>query len=120
VHVAVKSAPEALTEVISGRADFYFCPIGTAFPFIRDGKLAGLVVNSGERAPQLPDLPTTAQAGLANAVNRFWIGLFAPHAHHAVLSIGCSSRLWRRRWPHNRSVGSRAPRPANQDHLKLL
>jgi tripartite-type tricarboxylate transporter receptor subunit TctC len=78
VHVPVKSGPEALTEVISGRADFYFCPIGTALPFIRDGKFAALVVNSGERAPQLPDVPTTAQAGLAHADYRFWIGLFAP------------------------------------------
>jgi tripartite-type tricarboxylate transporter receptor subunit TctC len=78
VHVPVKSGPEALTEVISGRADFYFCPIGTALPFIRDGELAGLVVNSGERAPQLSDVPTTGQAGLANADYRFSIGLFAP------------------------------------------
>jgi tripartite-type tricarboxylate transporter receptor subunit TctC len=42
VHIPVTSGPEALTEIMSGRADFYFCPIGTALPFIRDGKCGAL------------------------------------------------------------------------------
>ena len=46
VHIPVKSGPEALTEVMSGRADFYFCPIGTALPFIRNGKLRSLVISA--------------------------------------------------------------------------
>src|SRR5262249_40916433 len=49
VHIPVKGGPEALTEVMSGRADFYFCPIGTALPFIRDGKVLALVVSSAAR-----------------------------------------------------------------------
>jgi tripartite-type tricarboxylate transporter receptor subunit TctC len=78
VHVPVKSGPEALTEILSGRADFYLCPMGTALPFIRDGKLLGLVVSGAKRAPELPDVPTTSEAGFANADYTFWIGLFAP------------------------------------------
>ena len=78
VHVPVKSGPEALTEILSGRADFYLCPIGTALPFLRDGKLLGLVVSGSKRAPELPDVPTTSEVGLADADYTFWIGLFAP------------------------------------------
>ena len=78
VHVPVKSGPEALTEILAGRADFYLCPLGTALPFIRDGKLLGLVVSGPKRAPELPEVPTTSEAGLANADYTFWLGLFAP------------------------------------------
>jgi tripartite-type tricarboxylate transporter receptor subunit TctC len=78
VHVPVKSGPEALTEILSGRADFYFCPIGTALPFIREGKLSGLVVSGERRTPELPEVPTTSEAGFANADYILWLGLFAP------------------------------------------
>jgi tripartite-type tricarboxylate transporter receptor subunit TctC len=78
VHIPVRSGPEALTEVMSGRAEFYFCPVGTALPFIRDGKLRGLVVSALNRAAELPDVPTTAEAGFTDADYTLWIGLFAP------------------------------------------
>jgi tripartite-type tricarboxylate transporter receptor subunit TctC len=78
VHVPTKSGPEALTEVLSGRADFYLCPLATALPFIRDGKVLGLAVSGTKRRPELPDVPTTLEAGLADADYTFWLGLFAP------------------------------------------
>src|SRR5262245_52621366 len=58
VHIPFRGGPEALTEVVAGRVDFYFCPINTALPFSRDGKLLALVVNSTARAAELPDVPT--------------------------------------------------------------
>jgi tripartite-type tricarboxylate transporter receptor subunit TctC len=78
VHVPTKSGPEALTEVLSGRADFYLCPLATALPFIRDGKVLGLAVSGAKRLAELPDVPTTSEAGLADADYMFWLGLFAP------------------------------------------
>ena len=78
VHVPFRGGPEALTEVISGRVDFYFCPINTALPFIREGKLVALVTNGTSRAPELPDVPTTAEAGYQKADFPIWIGLLAP------------------------------------------
>ena len=78
VHVPFRGGPEALTEVIAGRVDFYFCPINTALPFIREGKLVPLVTNGASRAPELPDVPTTAEAGYQNAEFPIWIGLLAP------------------------------------------
>jgi tripartite-type tricarboxylate transporter receptor subunit TctC len=78
VHVPMKSGSEALTEVLSGRADFYLCPINTALSFIRDGRLLALVVSGLKRAPELPDVPTTTEVGLRDADYTFWFGLFAP------------------------------------------
>jgi tripartite-type tricarboxylate transporter receptor subunit TctC len=78
VHVPFRGGPEALTEVIAGRVDFYFCPINTALPFIRDGRLVALVNNSTTRAPELPDVPTTLEAGYTNADFPIWIGMLAP------------------------------------------
>ena len=51
VHVPFRGGPEALTEVMAGRVEFYFCPINTALPFIREGKLLALVVNSTNGRP---------------------------------------------------------------------
>lgn len=78
VNVPFKGGAEALSEVIAGRVDYYFCPIATALPFIKDGKLLALAVSSKTRAAALPDVPTTLEAGYANSDYTFWIGVFAP------------------------------------------
>src|SRR5690242_7642547 len=65
--VPFKGAPEALTEVLTGRVDFYFCPLPAALPFIQDGKLIALAVGGARRALALPDVPTTVEAGFANS-----------------------------------------------------
>ena len=49
-----------------------------AMPLIQGGKLRALAVTASARLPQLPDVPTTAQAGVAGAEAVFWTGLFAP------------------------------------------
>jgi tripartite-type tricarboxylate transporter receptor subunit TctC len=77
-HIPFRGGPEALTEVIAGRVDFYFCPINTALPLIRDGKLRALAVSTPKRASALPDVPTTLEAGFPNSDYTFWVGLFAP------------------------------------------
>jgi tripartite-type tricarboxylate transporter receptor subunit TctC len=77
-HVPFRGGPEALTEVITGRVEFYFCPINTALPYIREGKLVALVTNGAARVPELPDVPTTLEAGYRNADFPIWIGMLAP------------------------------------------
>ena len=78
VHIPFKGGPEALTEVIAGRVDYYFCPVATALPHIRDGRLLALAVSSPTRAAALPDVPTTLEAGYPDSDYTLWIGLFAP------------------------------------------
>jgi len=78
VHIPFRGGAEAFTEVIAGRVDFYFAPINTALPFLREGKLVGLVTAGTTRIPEWPDVPTTAEAGYANADFPVWLGMLAP------------------------------------------
>jgi tripartite-type tricarboxylate transporter receptor subunit TctC len=78
VHVPFKGGAEAMTEVIAGRIDFFFGPVGLVLPHIQDGKLRGLVVNGAKRSSALPNVPTTLEAGIANAEYPIWFGLFLP------------------------------------------
>jgi tripartite-type tricarboxylate transporter receptor subunit TctC len=78
VHVPFKGGAEAMTEVIAGRIDFFFGPVGLVLPHIRDGKLRALVVNGAMRSSALPDIPTTLEAGIGNAEYPIWFGLFVP------------------------------------------
>src|SRR5262245_19655186 len=78
VHLPFKGAPEAMTEVVAGRSDFYFSPLVNALPLMKDGKLQALAVSNASRASALPDLPTIAQAGYPQSEYNFWAGVFVP------------------------------------------
>src|SRR5205085_3960851 len=78
--IPFKGAPEALTEVMTGRVDIYFCPITPALPLIKDGKVIPLAVSSSRRASALPDVPTTIEAGVPDSDFDFWVGAFVPRA----------------------------------------
>jgi tripartite-type tricarboxylate transporter receptor subunit TctC len=76
--IPFKGGAEGLTEVIAGRVDFYFCPISTALPHVKEGRLLGLAVSSPTRAALLPDVPTTLESGYADSDYTFWMGSFMP------------------------------------------
>jgi len=87
VSVPFKGTPEALTEVMTGRVDYYFCPVNAALPFLKDGKLLGLAVGSTKRSVALPDLRTTLELGVRNSDYNFWVGMFAPaKTPHEILN----------------------------------
>jgi len=78
VHLPFKGAPEATTEVIAGRADFYFSPLVNALSLIKEGSVQALAVSGSSRASALADVPTTVEAGIPNSEYNFWVGMFAP------------------------------------------
>jgi tripartite-type tricarboxylate transporter receptor subunit TctC len=78
VHVPFKGGAEAMSEVVAGRVDFFFGPVGLVLPQVRAGKLNALVVNGSRRAAALPDVPTTGEAGYVDAEYPIWFGLFVP------------------------------------------
>jgi len=78
VHVPYKGTPEAITETIAGRLDYFFAPIVSALPMIRDGKLKALAVGSAKRSELLPNVPTTVEAGYPGSDFNFWVGMMAP------------------------------------------
>ncbi len=77
-HIPFKGGPEALTEIMSGRVDFYFVPLPPARGLIAGKKVDALAVSSAMRASALPDVPTTVEAGYPNSEYNFWMGMFLP------------------------------------------
>jgi tripartite-type tricarboxylate transporter receptor subunit TctC len=78
VHVPFRGGAEAMAEAMAGRVDFFFGPLPLVLPHIRGDKLVALVVNGAKRAAALPDVPTTLEAGFADAEYPIWLGLFLP------------------------------------------
>ena len=78
LNIPFKGSAEAVTEVLSGRVDYYFSPIAPVIGQIRNGQLLALAVGSPKRATALPNVPTTAEAGVPGSEFNFWIGMMAP------------------------------------------
>ncbi len=74
LQVPMKGAPDALTEVLTGRADFYFALPFQVGPQIKDGKLRALAVGSPKRSALFPEVLTTVEAGYPDSDYNFWIG----------------------------------------------
>jgi tripartite-type tricarboxylate transporter receptor subunit TctC len=77
-HVPYRGGAETMADILGGRIDFYFCPVATALPLIREGRVHALLVSTQKRVSDLPDIPTPAEAGLKNAETVFWLGVFMP------------------------------------------
>lgn len=78
VHVPFKGTPEALTEIIAGRVDYYFCPVNAVLPLIVGKQLLALAMGSTKRSLALPEVATTLEAGIANSDYNFWVGMAVP------------------------------------------
>jgi tripartite-type tricarboxylate transporter receptor subunit TctC len=78
VHVPYKGAPEAVTAVVRGDAQLYFAPIPSARNLGSAGKVRALAINSDRRVPQLPDVPTIAEAAVPGYKYESWFGVMAP------------------------------------------
>jgi len=85
VHVPFKGAPEAVTAVVRGDVQIYFAPIPSAVSLGNAGKVRVLAVNSSKRAPQLPDVPTVAEAALPDYSYETWFGVMAPAGTPAAI-----------------------------------
>jgi tripartite-type tricarboxylate transporter receptor subunit TctC len=77
-HVPYRGGAEVIADILGGRIDFYFCPLATALPLIKEGRVRALVISTPKRVTDLPDLPTPAEAGLKDAESMFWLGVFMP------------------------------------------
>lgn len=77
-NIPFKGSAEAVTEVMAGRVDYYFSPIAPVIGQIRNNQLVALAVGSPKRSSELPQVPTTAEAGVPGSEFNFWIGMMAP------------------------------------------
>jgi tripartite-type tricarboxylate transporter receptor subunit TctC len=78
VHIPYKGTPEALTDTMNGRVDYFFAPVIAALPMVRDNRVTALAVGSAKRASVLPDVPTTEEADYPGSAYNFWVGMLAP------------------------------------------
>ena len=78
LHVPYKGSSQALIDVISGQVTMLFDNAPSSLPFIEQGKLRALAVTSRKRLPNLPDIPTLEEAGVAGYESLSWSGIVAP------------------------------------------
>ncbi|HEV7803504.1 MAG TPA: tripartite tricarboxylate transporter substrate binding protein [Burkholderiales bacterium] len=77
-HVPYRGTPEALTDTMSGRIQFFVSPVLPAMALVRGGRLLALGVTSSQRLPMIPDVPTIAEAAIPGFEYDGWYGVFAP------------------------------------------
>ncbi|MBV8537458.1 MAG: tripartite tricarboxylate transporter substrate binding protein [Alphaproteobacteria bacterium] len=78
VHIPYSGATPALADLLAGNVDIVFLDIPVLLPQIEAGKLIPLALGSAERAPTLPNVPTTAEAGYPNVLADNWYSLLGP------------------------------------------
>jgi tripartite-type tricarboxylate transporter receptor subunit TctC len=77
-QIAYRGAGPAMNDMMSGQVDVMCDQIVNVVGNVDGGTIKGYAVTSTERAPALPNLPTTAEAGLKDFQYTVWYGLFAP------------------------------------------
>lgn len=92
-HVPYKGTAIMLTDVLSGQITLTFGSALGVVPHVRSGRLRALAVTSDRRSPALPDLPTMAEAGLADYSIVLWYGLLAPGATPADIVARLNAEL---------------------------
>ena len=75
VHVPFKGIPEALTDAMTGRVQFFMAPIANSVNLVKEGKLRALGVSSKERDALVPDVPTIVESGVPGYESILWFGL---------------------------------------------
>jgi len=78
LHIPTKGIPDGITEVMSGRVDFFISPYASAINLVKSGKVRAIAITSTKRFKDLPTLPTVSESGIPGYKWEFWYGLVAP------------------------------------------
>ena len=80
IHVPYKGAAPAVTDLLGGHVELMFDNLASALPNIQAARVRALAVTTATRAPQLPELATLSEAGVAGFDIGTWFGVLAPAA----------------------------------------
>ena len=78
VAIPYKSTNESNLSVLSGQTLFTISDVPPAIPLVKGGKTRALAVTGAERSPELPDVPSMAEAGYPEVDTHLWSGFFVP------------------------------------------
>jgi len=93
VPVLYKGGGQAMPDLISGRVTYMLGVVSEALPNVQGGKLRALAVTGTERIRHLPNVPTMAEAGVANLATAGWWGVFAPAKTPAAINEKLSAAI---------------------------
>ena len=79
-NVGYKGQPPALIDLMTNLMHFEIVSLALALPHIKQGTIKPLAVFTEKRVPDLPDVPTIAEAGYAEASYVSWYGIYVPSA----------------------------------------
>jgi tripartite-type tricarboxylate transporter receptor subunit TctC len=85
VTVPYKGTAPGIADLLGGQVQMYFEPTQTIVPLVRAGKLRAVAILSEKRHPQMPDVPTRAEAGFDGFLVSFWTGIIAPAGTSAAV-----------------------------------
>ena len=77
-HIPYKGSAPATTDLISGQVSVGFPGIAIALPHSKAGRLRSLAITSAQRSPQMPEVPSIAEAGVPGYAGTLWLGVAAP------------------------------------------
>lgn len=136
VHVPYRTFPAAMPDLVAGRIDAAAIDAGTALTAVQGGRLRALLVLGPQRTPVLPDVPTTAEAGLPVPPLTSWLAIYAPAGtpaevveplSRAVLDFvrsPAATRYFAQRgnlaWPGGREEVARQLRQEQRDWQRLV
>jgi len=84
-HVPYRGGGPAMQDLMGGRID-YFCTLtGTAVPQIESGVIKAIAVMTRERAPMLPNVPSTWEQGFKDFEASTWFGFYVPKGTPAAV-----------------------------------
>ena len=77
-HIPYRGSSPAYTDLIAGQLNAMFDSLPAVLPHAKSGKVRVLAVSTTQRVPQLPDVPTVAESGVAGFDALGWLGIVAP------------------------------------------
>lgn len=124
-HVPYRGSAPALQDLLAGQVDALFMPVASVAGLVRTGKIRVLAVGGRRREPLLPDVPTFAEAGLADFRASSWYGLFAPRGTptavldrmHAVIQEALAQPEVKQIWAEQ---GARVELESREDFTRFV
>lgn len=93
IHVPYKGSAPAVSDLIGGQIDIMFDNMPSAIQHVRSGRLKAIAVTTAKRSPELPNVPTIAEAGVPGYEATSWFGMFAPAATPAPVVTRLNTAL---------------------------